>query len=401
MTRDVYILLVAQFLTAFADNALLFTAIHMAQSGSNPAPWYIPALQASFLIAFVLLAPWVGPYADRRPKARVLVTGNIIKAIGAGLMLLHIEPLLSYAVVGIGAAIYGPAKYGVLPELVGPERLVTANGWIEGSTILAILLGMYFGAMIAEFSVTTALALVLALYVVSALCARLMSQHAPLPRESIPALRNFGSAMRRLLSTPRARFATLGVSMFWGVSAVLRVLLVAWIPAVLLIHESSKIAEMTMFLAVGIAIGAMLAPRFVPLAYLRRARWAAYAMGSLVLVLSAVDTVWVARVVLLCAGVAGGLLVVPINAALQEIGYHSVGAGGAVAIQHFFENVAMLVTSGLYAVAAATGAEPVPALIVLGITVVVATILLSLHLPPDTGKWQDLIPAEHANHHAK
>lgn len=398
MTRDVYILLVAQFLTAFADNALLFTAIHMAQSGSHPAPWYIPALQASFLVAFVLLAPWVGPYADRRPKARVLVTGNIIKAIGAGLMLMHIEPLLSYAVVGIGAAIYGPAKYGVLPELVGPERLVTANGWIEGSTILAILLGMYSGAMVAEYSVAAALALVLALYVVSALCARLMAQLAPLPRPSVPALRNFGTAMQRLLSTPRARFATLGVSLFWGVSAVLRVLLVAWIPAVLLIHESSKIAEMTMFLAVGIAIGAMLAPRFVPLAYLRRARWAAYAMGSLVLMLSAVETVSVARVVLLCAGVAGGLLVVPINAALQEIGHHSVGAGGAVAIQHFFENLAMMVASGLYAVAAAGGAAPVPALIVLGVTVVTATVWLSLRLPPDTGRWQDLIPDVDTRH---
>ena len=397
MTRDVYILLVAQFLTAFADNALLFTAIHIAQHGNSAAPWYIPALQVSFLVAFVMLAPWVGPYADRRPKAQVMVTGNVIKTVGAALMLMQVEPLLSYAVVGIGAAIYGPAKYGVLPDLVPPDKLVTANGWIEGSTILAILLGMYIGALVAEQSIAGALILVLVLYIVSALCARLMTLHIPPPRAAIPALRNFGLTMKQLLTTPRARFATLGVSLFWGTAAVLRVILVAWIPAALLINESSKIAELTMFLALGIAIGALLAPRCVPLIYLQRTRWAAYAMGSLVLALAAVDTLWAARAILLCAGIAGGILVVPINAALQEIGHRTVGAGGAVALQNFFENLSMMVASGIYAVAVAKGATPVPALLVLGVIIISGTVLLSLHLPPSSDQWRDSISDETKN----
>ena len=136
MNRNLYILLLAQFLSAFADNAILFTVIAMIMETATAAAWYIPALQASFLVAFVLLAPWVGPFADARPKASVLVSANVVKAIGAGLLLINLEPLFAYAMIGVGAAMYSPAKYGILPELVAHEKLVKANGWIEGSTIV-------------------------------------------------------------------------------------------------------------------------------------------------------------------------------------------------------------------------------------------------------------------------
>ena len=132
MNRSVYTVLLAQFLTAFADNALLFTAVALAMHQTGPHPWYLPAMQASFLVAFVVLAPWVGPYADSRPKARVLTSASAIKAAGTALMLSGFDPLLAYAIVGIGAAMYAPAKYGILPELVAPRDLVRANGWIEG-----------------------------------------------------------------------------------------------------------------------------------------------------------------------------------------------------------------------------------------------------------------------------
>ncbi|HED19181.1 MAG TPA: MFS transporter, partial [Gammaproteobacteria bacterium] len=132
MNRGVLPLLVAQFVTAFGDNAILFAAIGMVLQADDVAGWYIPALQSSFLIAYVVSAPWVGPIADRFSKSRVLLLGNLVKAVGTGLILWGIEPLFAYALVGLGAAIYSPAKYGILPELVPKERLVKANGWIEG-----------------------------------------------------------------------------------------------------------------------------------------------------------------------------------------------------------------------------------------------------------------------------
>lgn len=395
MTRDLYLVLFAQFLTAFADNAILFTAITMINSatveGAVPA-WYVSALQASFLVAFVLLAPWVGPYADARPKATVMTTANLIKGLGAVMMMLYVEPLVAYAVVGLGAAMYSPAKYGILPELVPEKDLVKANGWIEGSTILAILAGMLVGAVLSERSIMMALAVVTGLYGLSAITARWITPIAPKRVEKHAAVAHFVKITRKLLATPRARFSTLGVSLFWAASVVLRVLLVAWAPAVLLLKQTSDIAQLTLFLALGIAVGAVLAARFIPLAFLRRARLAAYAMGVIVLILSLVESVWGARVVLFCAGVAGGMLVVPINAALQEIGHKTIGAGGAVAVQNFFENLAMLVASGAYSLAAAQGAAPTSSIIVLGGLIIVATLLVSWRLPPDTGNLTERAP---------
>lgn len=394
MTRSFYLVLIAQFLTAFADNAILFTAITIVNVTTMAPAWYVPALQASFLVAFVFLAPWVGPYADSRSKAEILTTANIVKGVGAAMMLFNIEPLLSYAIVGLGAAMYSPAKYGILPELVGEHELVKANGWVEGSTILAILAGMMVGAYLSEQSITAALLVVIMLYVVSAITARLIEHKAPPAPKHGAALPHFVHMTRRLLSTPRARFSVLGVSLFWAASVVLRVLLVAWAPVVLMMARTSEIAELTLFLALGIAVGAMLAAKFIPLAFLRRARLAAYAMGLIVLMLSLVETVWTARAVLFFAGIAGGMFVVPINAALQEIGHKSVGAGGAVAVQNFFENLAMLVASGLYTMAVAIGATPVPSIIVLGGLVVIATFLVSWQLPADTG---EIMEAESIN----
>ncbi|MGR9100481.1 MAG: MFS transporter, partial [Gammaproteobacteria bacterium] len=158
MNKHLRPLLIAQFLSAFADNAILFTVIAMVLQSEQLAGWYVPALQSVFLIAFVLLAPWVGAVADQHPKSRVLIAANLIKAGGAALLFLKIEPLLAYAIVGVGAAVYSPAKYGILPELAEHDSLVRANSWIEGSTILAILLGMVIGAKVADYSIQIALA---------------------------------------------------------------------------------------------------------------------------------------------------------------------------------------------------------------------------------------------------
>ena len=340
MNRNVYKVLIAQFITAFADNAVLFTVITMVLQSGTMDSWYVPALQASFLVAFVVLAPWVGPFADSRSKPSVLTYANVIKAVGASLLLFNFEPLIAYALIGVGAAAYSPAKYGILPELVDEQALVKANGWIEGSTILAILSGTLVGAKVSEYSIEVALVMVVGLYVASAAVALFIAKTPVVNKEVGAALPKFKRMMRQLLSTPRARFSTIAVSLFWASASVLRVLLVAWAPVVLLMSETSEIAMLTMFVAIGIAVGSVLAQKFIPLAYLRRARLAAFAMGAVIVLLSFVDSLWIARFVLFLSGVAGGLFVVPINAALQEIGHKSIGSGGAVGIQNFFENLA-------------------------------------------------------------
>jgi len=390
MKKDIYKVLGTQFITAFADNAMLFAIITLVKQQMTPGDWYIPALQASFLVAFVLFAPWVGGFADGRPKPGVMIYANLIKAAGAGLILFNISPLVSYAVIGLGAAMYSPAKYGILPELVDEDTLVKANGWIEGSTILAILSGTLVGASLSEYSPPLAFALVIVLYASSALIATRIQHRLIINTSSKLALRTslqvFYTQMKRLLTTPRARFATLSVSLFWASATVLRVLLIAWAPVVLMLHSTTDIALLTMVVAIGIAVGSVLVPKLIPMAYLRRARLAAYGMGAVIVLLSLLDNVWGVRAGLFLAGICGGLFVVPINAALQEIGHKSIGAGGAVAVQNFFESLAMLMASGLYAYIAGIGISPVATMTALGVIVVILTLIVSLRLPPDTGE---------------
>jgi len=383
VNRGLLALLGAQFLTALADNAILFAAIAMVLNSVGTAGWYVPALQGSFLVAFVLLAPWVGPFADMRPKADVLMIGNGLKAAGALLLLAGTEPLLAYGLVGIGAAVYGPAKYGILPEIVSHERLVRANGWIEGSTIVAIIAGTVVGARVADHSISLALLLIVLCYGLSLLATLLIPRTTPRHAGGPAGVRHFVTMMRSLFAVSRARFVMLGTSLFWAAAAVLRLLLVAWAPVVLLTRSTADIADLTLALAAGIVVGSLLVPKLIPIERLRRARLAAYAMGCCILVLAWVDSVWPARFVLVAIGVCGGLFMVPVNAALQEIGHRTIGSGGAVALQNFFENVAMLLTVGSYTLATAQGAQPASSIMVVGLLVLVATFLVSWHLPRD------------------
>ncbi len=181
MSKNILILLIVQFLSAFADNAILFTVIAIVLQTSATASWYIPALQSVFLIAFVLLAPWVGAIADRYPKPNILIIANLIKASGAFLLLLAIEPIIAYGIIGIGAALYSPAKYGILPEYSQQQALLKANSWVEGSTILAVLSGMVIGARIADQSIDYALITVLILFLTSAAITLFLPKQNPYP----------------------------------------------------------------------------------------------------------------------------------------------------------------------------------------------------------------------------
>ncbi|WP_415878428.1 lysophospholipid transporter LplT [Methylomonas sp. TEB] len=381
MSKHIYPLLIAQFLSAFADNAILFTVIAMVMQDAHPVSWYVPALQSVFLVAFVVLAPWVGGFADSHAKSRVLIVANLIKACGAGLLLFNVEPLLAYCVVGVGAALYSPAKYGILPELAGHDGLVKANSWIEGSTILAILTGMVVGAKLADHSTTWALIVTILLFLISAATTLFLPIGLRKAPPSGSKIRLFYVEVKTFLAMPRSRFAVLGASLFWAAAASVRVIIIAWAPLVLMTHNASDIANLTLFLAIGIIAGSVLVPRLIPLEHLRRARIPAYLMSIFIITLSFTEAVWPARFVLFLMGMAGGMFIVPINAALQDLGQQSIGSGGAVAMQNFFQNVAMLLAVGGYTLAAAEQVTPITALIGLGFLLLAATFLVVWHLP--------------------
>lgn len=380
MARGLNALLVTQFLSAFGDNAILFAAIGMVMAMPQPPAWYIPALQSVFLIAYVVTAPWVGPYADRHPKPRVLMIGNAIKAVGVGLILAGVEPLFAYGLVGLGAAVYSPAKYGILPELVPRASLVKANAWIEASTIGAIILGTVAGGQLADISVSGAFWMVAATYLVSLLLTLLIPAVTPRGAPLRGALSQFAGTTRTFLASPRALFAMFGGSLFWGAAAVLRVLLVAWVPLVLATRSAGDISELVLYLALGVVLGSALVPLIIPLEKLQRARLAGYAMGLAILLFGLAGNAWQASAVLFLIGLTGGIFIVPINAALQHIGHDSVGSGRAVAVQNFFQNVAMLVTVGLYTLTTAAGVGPVASVVALGAAVLAASLALSRRL---------------------
>jgi len=300
-----------------------------------------------------------------------------------------VEPLIAYCVVGVGAAIYSPAKYGILPELAGHEFLVKANSWIEGSTILAILLGMMIGAKVADYSITWALIGTIVIFIISALTTLFLP--ASIAKKTAPgsALPMFWREIGLFFSTPRSRFAILGGSLFWAAAATLRVIIVAWAPLILLSKNASEIAELTLFIAIGIIAGSALVPGLIPLEHLRRARLPAYLMALFIFGLSLTDSIWPARFMLFFIGVMGGMFIVPVNAALQELGQQSIGSGSAVALQGFFQNLTMLAAVGSYTYAVSQHADPVLSMLSLGMLVFMATFLVSLHLPDNQAKNGD------------
>ena len=345
--------LIAQFLSALADNALLFAAIALLKSQNAP-DWQIPMLQEFFVIAFILMAPFVGPFADGFTKGRVMLVANCIKLLGATAMFLHVPPLLAYGLVGLGAAAYSPAKYGILSELVAPERLVKANGLIEGSTIVAILLGALLGGMLADTSINIALVSVCACYLVAAI-ANTFIPKLPVARPDTKLqppqlIKEFLAALKMLSSNQDARFSLIGSSIFWGAGSTLRLLLVAWVPVALGNNDMSMPANLSGTVAIGIAVGAALAANLVSLKNINRVLPAGLLIGVFIMLFAHTSSLIVAIILLILVGVAGGFYVVPLNALLQERGHETVGAGNAVAVQNFFENFCMLTLIGLYIV---------------------------------------------------
>jgi LPLT family lysophospholipid transporter-like MFS transporter len=380
LSRGMVAVLAAQFLSALADNALLFAAIALLKSQHAPE-WQMPLLQEAFVIGFILLAPFVGPFADAIPKGRAMLFANCMKLFGAAAMLFGVHPLLAYNLVGIGAAAYSPAKYGILSELVGPDKLVKANSLMEGSTIVAILLGAVMGGLLADWSVQGALVAIVACYVLAALSnlliPRLPAAHPVQQLSPVALVKDFGVAMRTLLSNRDARFSLFGTSVFWGAGSTLRFLLVAWVPVALLIVDNHTPATLSGVVAIGIAFGAAAAARLVTLNSVNRALPAGIAIGLLIMAFAQVTSMPAAAVMLVLIGACGGFYVVPLNALLQERGHETVGAGHAIAVQNFFENLSMLLMVGLYVLMTKAGISVVSAATGFGALVLTGIALLA------------------------
>ena len=380
MNKQIYPLLFAQFLSAFADNAVLFTVIAIVMHSSHTESWYIPAVQSAFTIAYVVLAPWAGEIADTHAKPRILLIANLIKATGAGLLLLNVEPILAYSIVGVGAAIYNPVKYGILPELADHNYLVKANSLMEGSTILAILLGMMAGAAAADYSTQLSLLGTVVLFILSAMLTVFLPKGTISKANPGSKIIAFGKEIGEFFTLPRSSFAILGGGLFWLAAATLRVIIIAWAPLVLMTKNTTDIAFLTLFLAIGIILGSAIVILLIPIEKIRRARIPSYLMAVFVVALSMTDSIWPARIALLLIGVMGGMFIVPINAVLQELGKQSIGSGRAVALQGFFNNVAMLVGVGCYTLAASNQIDPVVAMMALGFFIYAGTFAVTLSL---------------------
>jgi LPLT family lysophospholipid transporter-like MFS transporter len=316
-------------------------------------------LQEFFVGAFIILAPFAGPFADALPKGRVMLISNGLKLVGALAMVLGLNPFVAYGLVGIGAAAYSPAKYGILSELTTAERLVKANGLLESSTIAAILVGVIAGGFLADWSIPGGLSVVTGCYAAAAVAnlfiPRLPPAHPFHAVSFAKALKEFVVAVKALLRNSDVRFSMTGTSMFWGMGTTLRLVLVAWVPIALGNTSNSLPAELNGMSAVGIVIGAALAGKFISLERADRALPAGVLIGLAVCVLAGTTSLPVCLVVMAIVGTCGGFFIVPLNALVQERGHASVGAGLSVAVQNLAENSAMLLMIALYTLAVRAG----------------------------------------------
>jgi MFS family permease len=378
MKNGFYTIMAAQFFSSLADNALLIAAIAMLAELDGPA-WLTPLLKFFFTISYVVLAFGVGAFADSMPKGRVMFITNAVKVVGCLLILFndflrvgnvpaYWLVLIAYAVVGLGAAAYSPAKYGILTELLPPEKLVMANGWIEGLTVASIVLGNVLGgiligprishALLVPFVRTSidtppeaAIVVIALVYVVGAVFTLFIpdtgARYSHQERNPARLLVDFSRCFVLLWRDKLGQISLAVTTLFWGAGACLQFIVIKWAERQLRMHLEGG-AMLSGVSAVGVAIGAVLAARLVPLKRAVQVLPVGIAMG--ILVISMVSLKWMPAVyiVLVLIGACGGFFLVPMNALLQHRGHVLMSAGHSIAVQNFNENVSILVMLAVY-----------------------------------------------------
>ena len=371
MNRGFYTIIAAQFFSSLADNALLIVSIALLATMQSPA-WMTPMLKLFFVLSYVLLAPFVGAFADAFPKGRVMFITNLVKVVGCLMMFLHVHPLLAYAVVGFGAAAYSPAKYGILTELLPPEKLVAANGWIEGLTVLSIIFGTVLGgalvsqqfaaylpsivavpdALLVEAPIEFALGVVMCSYVLAALFNLKIpdtgAHYAHQERHPIKLVIDFSQCFIKLWRDRLGQISLAVTSLFWGAGATLQFIVLKWAEKALGM-PLDKAAILQGVVAVGVAFGAVAAARTIPLKKSLSVMPVGFAMGLVVILMTLAHSISVAYPLLVIVGALSGYFVVPMNALLQHRGHVLMSAGHSIAVQNFSENLSILIMLSLYA----------------------------------------------------
>jgi LPLT family lysophospholipid transporter-like MFS transporter len=372
MNRGFYTIMAAQFLSSLADNALLFVAIDLLISMKAPQE-LTPLLKLSFVLFYVLLAAFVGAFADALPKGRVMYIANLIKIGGCALLFFQVHPLLAYAVVGFGAAVYSPAKYGILTELLPPEKLVEANGWIEGLTVMSIILGTVMGGALVsatgsslllavdlpffdtpiDTTTEAALSVVVGVYVLAALFNRRIPEtgavYAHQERNPAKLIADFANCSATLWKDKLGQISLAVTTLFWGAGATLQFIVLKWAEKSL--HMTlDKATGLIGVVALGVAIGAAASAKIIPLKKSLTVIPLGIAMGLVVMIMTMVHSVVLAYPLLILIGMLSGFFVVPMNALLQHRGHVLMSAGHSIAVQNFNENLSILTMLALYAI---------------------------------------------------
>ncbi|MBP7545440.1 MAG: lysophospholipid transporter LplT [Acidovorax sp.] len=402
MKRGFYTIMSAQFCSSLADNALFVVAVELLRT-SGAAEWQRAALVPMFALFYVLLAPFVGAFADALPKGRVMLISNAIKVLGCLMMLTGWHPLLAYAVVGLGAAAYSPAKYGILTELLPASQLVKANGWIEGLTIASIILGVLLGGQLVAphlaqpllalglpgitLAAEAAIVALVPLYALAAMfnlrIPRTRAQLQPMPRQPLALLHDFWRCNLSLWRDKLGQISLATTTLFWGVSGNLRYIVLAW-AAVALGYDTSQASALVGVVAVGTAAGAVWASMRMRLNKATRVIPLGILMGLLVVAMNAIDRLWMAVPFLIVLGGLGGFLVVPMNALLQHRGHNLMGAGRSIAVQNFNEQAAILGMGTFYSLSASMGLSAFGAITVFGLLVASVMWLIGLWMAHNT-----------------
>lgn len=391
MKKGFYTIMSAQFFSSLADNALFVAAVELLKS-SGQAEWQRAALVPMFALFYVILAPFVGAFADAVPKGKVMFFSNLVKVIGCLMMLFGIHPLLSYAIVGLGAAAYSPAKYGILTELLPNSQLVKANGWIEGLTIASIILGVLLGGQLVGRAVSSqllavdlpafdtgidsapeaAIAAIIVLYIAAALfnlkIPRTDAPLQPLGHSASGLVRDFSNCNARLWNDKLGQISLSTTTLFWGVSGNLRYIVLAWAAAALG-YSTTQASSLVGVVAVGTAVGAVVASVRMRLDQATSVIPLGIAMGVLVIAMNFITNVWAAAPFLIVLGAIGGFLVVPMNALLQHRGHNLMGAGRSIAVQNFNEQACILGLGAFYTGMTKFGLSAFGAITIFGLAV--------------------------------
>jgi MFS family permease len=377
MKRGFFTIMSAQFFSSLADNALFVAAVQLLRSSKQPE-WQQAALVPMFALFYVILAPFVGAFADSMPKGRVMLISNFIKVGGCLLMLFGTHPLMSYAIVGLGAAAYSPAKYGILTELLPASQLVKANGWIEGLTIASIILGVLLGGQLvgpllspwllsldAPFcttSIDTAPEAAISVLIFIYLLAAWFNTHIPftgvemrpMPKRLNSLLPDFWICNTRLWRDKLGQISLAATTLIWGVAGNLRFIVLAWAAAALG-YSVTQASALQGVVAIGMAVGAVVASMRMRLEDGPRVITLGIGMGILIILLIFIKNVWLAAPFLIMLGALGGFLVVPMNALLQHRGHNLMGAGRSIAVQNFNEQACILVLGAAYSLSTGLG----------------------------------------------